>query len=249
MNMPARFHLGLSAEALPENSFRPPALASFRRPTAAPRATRLRVVGIAGALTVYGVLLSVYLLAPDSWIQAENRPPMIAVNIVEQQQPPEIVPPPPKLNLPPPVFVPAPVVPEIELSTPAPPAETITIPDVPAPTPTLGLLPATGIAEGTGASSAQMTYAARLLSHLNRYKRRIAPPGVRRGQVMVVSLAFSIDRSGHVLSCAVKKSSGNEAVDNEARGILERAQPLPPMPNELPQAQLDLILPLEFTLL
>jgi hypothetical protein len=31
-------------------------------------------------------------------------------------------------------------------------------------------------------------------------------------------------------------------------GQLERAQPLPPMPNEVPQAQLDLILPLEFTL-
>jgi protein TonB len=248
MNMPARFHLALSAEALPENAFRPPTLASFRRPAAAPRATRLRIAGIAGAAAVYGALLLVYLLAPDSWIQAENHAPMIAVNIVEQQPPPDIVPPPPKLDLPPPVFVPAPVVPEIELSTPAPPAETITVPDVPAPAPTPGPLPAAGIADGTGASSAQMTYAARLLSHLNRYKRRIAPPGVKRGQVMVVSLAFSIDRAGRVLSWAVTKSSGIEAVDKEARGILERAQPLPPMPNELPQAQLDLILPLEFTL-
>jgi periplasmic protein TonB len=64
-----------------------------------------------------------------------------------------------------------------------------------------------------------------LIAHLNRYKR--FPGGANPGTVQV---AFTIDRSGNVLSSRVVGSSGDSALDAEAAAMIRRASPVPAPP-------------------
>ena len=57
-----------------------------------------------------------------------------------------------------------------------------------------------------------------------------------------------MDRTGHVLSFEVAGSSGWADLDNEARALIVRAQPLPPVPKDYPGEALDLIVPVVFSL-
>ena len=67
-----------------------------------------------------------------------------------------------------------------------------------------------------------------LIAHLNRYKR--FPGGASPGTVQV---AFSIDRSGRVLSARLSGSSGDPALDEEAVAMVRRASPVPAPPGGL----------------
>lgn len=86
-----------------------------------------------------------------------------------------------------------------------------------------------------------------LLAHLEKHKR--FPPEAQarrqRGQVMVT---FSMDRSGHVIARSVKLSSGHGALDDAALDMLDRAQPLPPPPDEIQGSELHLTVPVRFSL-
>lgn len=86
-----------------------------------------------------------------------------------------------------------------------------------------------------------------LVKHLQRYKRY---PGdaQARGEEGVVMLAFSVDRSGHVLTRRVVQSSGHAALDDEVMSMIERAQPLPAFPPSMSEAKLDLVVPIRFSL-
>lgn len=56
----------------------------------------------------------------------------------------------------------------------------------------------------------------------------------RRRLSGVTSLAFRLDRMGHVIESWVQASSGWELLDDAALAALDRAQPLPPIPPTLP---------------
>lgn len=91
------------------------------------------------------------------------------------------------------------------------------------------------------------SYLGRLLAHLNRFKRY--PAEAKRARVQgVTMLHFVMNRSGQVLSFEVQQSSGKPALDEEALALVQRAQPLPAIPSNFPQDQLNLIVPIEFTL-
>jgi protein TonB len=64
----------------------------------------------------------------------------------------------------------------------------------------------------------------------------------------VVMLSFTVDRTGHVLARQIARSSGHRELDNEVMSMIERAQPLPPFPASMPQATLDLTVPIRFSL-
>ena len=64
----------------------------------------------------------------------------------------------------------------------------------------------------------------------------------------VVLLKFSLDRNGHVLAHSIAESSGYADLDNEAMGLIMRADPLPPFPANMTQAQIDLTVPIRFSL-
>ncbi len=72
-----------------------------------------------------------------------------------------------------------------------------------------------------------------LLRHVARYQRypRAARSARLRGAVDVL---FSMRRDGTLLGVWVKTSSGQAVLDKEAMDAIRRAQPLPPIPPELP---------------
>jgi protein TonB len=97
------------------------------------------------------------------------------------------------------------------------------------------------------AQALPMDYLSRLVAHLNAYKNYPYDARARRQQG-TVRLRFVMDREGRVLSFAVVGSSGVSALDDEARSMIQRAQPLPPPPPSIPGATLDLVLPVVFSL-
>ena len=61
-------------------------------------------------------------------------------------------------------------------------------------------------------------------------------------------LRFSIDRNGHVLAHSIARSSGYPDLDEEVMAMIMRAEPLPAFPASMAQAQLDLTVPIRFSL-
>jgi protein TonB len=86
-----------------------------------------------------------------------------------------------------------------------------------------------------------------MFKQLQRYKSY--PSGARaRNEQGVVKLAFTVDRSGHVLTWQIVTSSGYPDLDAEVRTMIERAQPLPAFPASMSQAQQDFTVPIRFSL-
>ena len=59
-------------------------------------------------------------------------------------------------------------------------------------------------------------------------------------------LYLVIDRQGNVLGHRVQESSGFGSLDKATTDMLERAQPLPPVPDDVPGERLELIVPVQF---
>jgi TonB family protein len=77
--------------------------------------------------------------------------------------------------------------------------------------------------------------------HLVKYKRRL--DGDRVGTVV---LRFVLDRTGHVVSAKVEKTSGDTVIDDAALAMLQRADPLPRPPQLLTDDELTFAVPLRF---
>jgi protein TonB len=83
-----------------------------------------------------------------------------------------------------------------------------------------------------------------LLRHVAHYQRY---PNAARAQRLQgrVYTQFSMSRDGRLLGVWVRTSSGQTVLDKEAIDTIRRAQPLPPIPPELPDP-LNIHLPLLF---
>lgn len=81
--------------------------------------------------------------------------------------------------------------------------------------------------------------------HLNQFKR-YPPDARRRHDQGDVQLAFTIDRSGRVMTRSIRGASGSVALDEAALELLERAAPLPPPPPQIAGASVELSLPVEY---
>ncbi|RTL52517.1 MAG: energy transducer TonB [Bradyrhizobiaceae bacterium] len=93
---------------------------------------------------------------------------------------------------------------------------------------------------GASAAAALATYRQRLNAHLQRFK------GGGTGASGSVTAMFTVSRGGGVLGIRLARSSGNPALDNEALSTIRRAQPLPPIPPEIPQSSLTFPVPFSF---
>jgi periplasmic protein TonB len=80
------------------------------------------------------------------------------------------------------------------------------------------------------------------MAHLNRYKRY--PSGA--ASTGTASVAFTIARSGQVLSARLIGSSGNPALDAEAISLTHRASPVPAPPPDFGGGVLTLTVPIHF---
>jgi protein TonB len=132
-----------------------------------------------------------------------------------------------------------PVDPRPAPATTAPPAAEVP----PAAVPTA---PAAGVSSATASNSAP-TWQALLLGRLEQFKRYPPDAQVRRQQG-VAYLRFSMDRAGNVLRSSVEKGSGVGALDREALALIQRAQPLPKPPADVPGDPIELVVPIEFFL-
>ena len=65
-------------------------------------------------------------------------------------------------------------------------------------------------------------------------------PSDAHGDLGVVLVSFSVDRQGGIHSVRLAKSSGSSALDREALALVQRAEPLPPPPPEVPGAKISL---------
>lgn len=100
-------------------------------------------------------------------------------------------------------------------------------------------------AEAPGA--AELSYQGLLLQHLERHKQYPRAARLRR-QEGTAQVRFTMDRDGKILWASVERSSGHEPLDEATLTMLERAQPLPPIPPELRETRLELLVPVVFQL-
>ncbi|HEY1545296.1 MAG TPA: TonB family protein [Xanthobacteraceae bacterium] len=98
---------------------------------------------------------------------------------------------------------------------------------------------------GTGDSARRVrtTWQKELIAHLDRYRRYPADRSKRQADIMVM---FTLDRTGHVLSASVARSSGDRSFDDAALGMIRRADPVPAPPPVVADDGLTFTLPVEF---
>ena len=118
-------------------------------------------------------------------------------------------------------------------AAPRSPTHTASIPSAPAP--------------GSTAHSFSPSWISMLFSHLLRYRQYPSSAQANRQEV-VVTLTFTMDRHGRVLSRHIARSSGVAALDAEALAMIERAQPLPAFPPNMPEAARSFTAPIKFHL-
>jgi protein TonB len=96
-----------------------------------------------------------------------------------------------------------------------------------------------------GASaSAKAAYGAKLLSHVQRFKRY---PAAAAGATGVTRLSVTIGRDGSLRSARIVSGSGNASLDAEARATAGRAAPYPRPPDGIGGATLTFSVALKFT--
>jgi periplasmic protein TonB len=124
----------------------------------------------------------------------------------------------------------------------APAAPVATAPQVaPTPAPRVAALAVGQVPRPT--STAVTNWQRLLVAQLEHHKRY---PPQAQGKVGEARLAFRIDRSGHVLTSRIVRSSGSDALDQEALALVKRAAPLPPPPAEIPDDQLSFVVPIRY---
>ncbi|WP_367276963.1 energy transducer TonB [Bradyrhizobium sp.] len=96
-------------------------------------------------------------------------------------------------------------------------------------------------AESAGSREAAATWKSEVLSRI-RSAASYATNGNRDSGTAQVN--FTVARNGRVVSRRLAGSSGSPALDSAAMSVIERAQPFPPFPAGMTQAQIALTVPL-----
>jgi protein TonB len=102
-------------------------------------------------------------------------------------------------------------------------------------------------APGSNTNAVSPSWINLLFSHLLRYRQYPSAAQAAR-QEGVVTLGFTMDRNGRVLSRHIARSSGVATLDAEALAMIERAQPLPAFAPEMAGATRSFTAPIKFSL-
>jgi protein TonB len=94
---------------------------------------------------------------------------------------------------------------------------------------------------------AETSWRGLLVARLQSFKRYPSPAVARREQGLV-SVSFTMDRTGRVLARRIVKSSGFADLDQEALDMIQRAEPLPPFASSMKENTRDFVLPVRFYL-
>jgi protein TonB len=100
-------------------------------------------------------------------------------------------------------------------------------------------------AEVARTSAAKVTWQGLLEARLQQFQKY--PRSAKRRNVEGIAwVRFRMDRDGKVLSYAIERTSDHEVLDEAALAMIERAQPLPALPPDIPGATIELIVPARF---
>lgn len=96
-------------------------------------------------------------------------------------------------------------------------------------------------------TAAKASWRGILEAHLQRFQKY--PRSAQRRNIEGTAwLRFRMDRSGQVLSYAIERTSEAEVLDEAALAMIERAQPLPPLPADVPGDSVEIIIPAVFNI-
>jgi periplasmic protein TonB len=120
-------------------------------------------------------------------------------------------------------------------------------PPPPAPAVSAAPVPPASAAPAANAGATRATWQTQVAAQLERYKRypRLAQEQRQQG---IAQLRFALDRQGHVLSAQIDRGSGFALLDEEVLALVQRAQPLPAPPPEVPGARIELTIPVQFSI-
>jgi periplasmic protein TonB len=82
-------------------------------------------------------------------------------------------------------------------------------------------------------------------TRLNQFKRYPEPARLKH-QEGIATVVFTLDRTGHVISAEIVKSSGSAILDQETLDVLTRAQPFPVPPDGAGGQDLFLKVPISY---
>lgn len=100
---------------------------------------------------------------------------------------------------------------------------------------------------GGGMPGSSADYLALVQAWLERHKEYPRRAQLRRIEGTAV-LRFVMDREGKLISYRLERGSGHSVLDEAVREMIERASPFPPLPPEIQQASLELVVPVSFYL-
>jgi protein TonB len=133
--------------------------------------------------------------------------------------------------------------PQLKKPVPQPQVTDVT----PSPAPPSNQPPAEMPVQQPQAASPSPTYLSLVYSQLERNKVYPHVARIRKEQGTAL-LRFVVDRNGRVLTHRIDRSSGHGDLDHEVEEMLNRAQPLPVMPPDMTQAQIEIVVPVQFYL-
>lgn len=210
----------------------------------------VRYMSTLAALGLHAAGIGIAMSMPSSAPPVEPReipitltmtlPPEPPAPKVEEPKPEPKPDPKPVVRETPPPPVPQPVIeppPEVIASAATSVAESV-VPEAPPP-------PPPPPPPNPGAVKAKDDYFGRLLAWLERHKRYPGEARSKRTQGTAM-VWFVMDRQGRVHGCKLQKTSGYPVLDEAAVKMVQRASPLPAMPDEMPEQQVELVVPVEF---
>lgn len=216
-----------------------------------------RIFGGVGTLSIIPLILIVAIVSLEDAHRHKLAPPPLTVTMVPTAAPPQpetkvepqktiekqvkpIEPKPMPALLPPIMPLPVPQVAAPVLRTapdPRPQPVEITPPAPPAAAPAQA---------PSHANKGPDRWEGRVLARLEQY-RHYPSEAKRARQQGTVLVRFRMERSGHVLSSSIERSSGNAMLDQAAMETLRSADPLPKIPADRAD-QIELVVPIEFTI-
>jgi protein TonB len=132
------------------------------------------------------------------------------------------------------------------ITLPATQGEVATMAETVSPDTSAAITPAANPHPTSKSAGPSPHYMSTLMAHLNRKKRYPAAARKLR-QHGIVHVRFRMNRAGRLLMARLEAATRHSLLNEEALALLERAIPLPILPDDMPDS-IELVVPIEFSL-